>query len=89
MSRRAAVFRTAARDAFVTVQPSAALPGGFTATCDGCGWTLTNAVHNLDQPDMARENALESMKRRANQHALGCAEMPQDAWPGNQMTGGW
>lgn len=63
-----AAYRTAAAE-YVFVRADGDAAKRFAATCMGCAWT--SGVLSLDEA-----------KHEANRHALGCAALSPEWWPG-------
>jgi hypothetical protein len=81
-----AVFRTAGA-ALVIVHPDG---NGFRADCCGCKWATTSqeAARGAGGIIGRPTEPLALLKDDANTHALGCAEVPHEQWPGAN-TDGW
>ena len=80
-----AAFRTAAN---THIYIRVVADGEYDATCPGCGWIQTSiGAARGARGIIGRPDPLAALKADANAHALGCAEVPRENWPGDQTLG--
>jgi len=88
MTEPIALFCTAG-GANVTVQSFSDIhptETGFHAECGGCSWAMSSRQATRGAGGIIGHptEPLGALKYESNKHALGCAEVPHELWPGER-----